>query len=124
MKTILARYILGCPPINPCLYNGKCVDKPFGFSCVCPKAYFGNRCQFKKRRKTTAKPTTTTTTIMNSSTTLSRNQTQPESSTLGTLGVGTSGGGFNLLLGSTPDPNLHRGNSILGSSSCNYGEYQ
>lgn len=52
---VTARYILGCPPINPCLYDGKCVDKPFGFECICLRAYYGNRCQFKRRRKTTTR---------------------------------------------------------------------
>lgn len=44
----IVRYILGCPPINPCLNNGKCLEKPFGFTCLCNDQFEGNRCQFKK----------------------------------------------------------------------------
>lgn len=53
--------MLGCPPINPCLYNGKCVERPFGFTCQCEKPYFGNRCQFKRKRRTSTAKTSTNT---------------------------------------------------------------
>jgi len=39
------RYIIGCPPINPCLNGGKCVERPFGIACKCLSQYTGNRCQ-------------------------------------------------------------------------------
>ncbi len=42
------RYIVGCPPINPCLNDGKCIERSFGFSCICKEKYFGNRCQHSK----------------------------------------------------------------------------
>ena len=48
----LVRYMLGCPPVNACLHGGKCVEKPFGFSCVCDDEYYGHRCQFRKRLTT------------------------------------------------------------------------
>lgn len=38
--------MLGCPPINPCLNNGKCYERPFGFACLCPSGFHGNRCQY------------------------------------------------------------------------------
>ena len=44
--------MLGCPPINACLHNGKCVDKPFGFACICQEEYHGHRCQFKRKLTT------------------------------------------------------------------------
>lgn len=44
--------MLGCPPINACLHNGKCVDKPFGFACICQDEYHGHRCQFKRKLTT------------------------------------------------------------------------
>ena len=42
-----ARYVVGCPPVNPCLHGGKCVERPFGFACNCIKDYVGHRCQYK-----------------------------------------------------------------------------
>ncbi|RNA00791.1 endothelin-converting enzyme 1 isoform X2, partial [Brachionus plicatilis] len=43
------RYVIGCPPINPCLNNGHCVSKPFGFQCICPRKFTGIRCQLEKK---------------------------------------------------------------------------
>lgn len=42
------RFVIGCPPINPCLNNGHCVSKPFGFECICPRKFTGIRCQLEK----------------------------------------------------------------------------
>ena len=44
--------MLGCPPVNACLHNGRCVEKPFGFACICEDEYYGHRCQFKKKTTT------------------------------------------------------------------------
>lgn len=43
------RYVLGCPPINPCLNNGHCIDKPFGFECICHHKFSGKRCEIEKK---------------------------------------------------------------------------
>lgn len=47
------RFVIGCPPINPCLNNGHCVSKPFGFQCICPRKFTGIRCQLEKKIHTT-----------------------------------------------------------------------
>jgi hypothetical protein len=44
--------MLGCPPVNACLHNGQCVERPFGFACICKEDYHGHRCQFKKKTTT------------------------------------------------------------------------
>jgi hypothetical protein len=58
--------MLGCPPINPCLNDGICLPKPFGFSCVCKSPYTGNRCQ--EIKQTTLATTTITTSTKRSTT--------------------------------------------------------
>lgn len=52
---------MGCPPVNPCLHDGICVEKPFGFKCNCKSLYTGNRCQDDLSK--TSKPPTTTSDI-------------------------------------------------------------
>lgn len=109
----LARYILGCPPINPCLYNGTCVEKPFGFTCICPKAYFGNRCQRKRKRKTTAKITSSATTLATSLSNVFSNKTTQSS-----LSLSNHTEGFNLLI-STSKTETNEKNLIIPKNSCN-----
>lgn len=41
------RFFPGCPPVNPCLNDGVCVEKPLGFKCDCKGNFSGNRCQYK-----------------------------------------------------------------------------
>lgn len=123
-----ARYILGCPPINPCLYNGKCVDKPFGFACICTKAYYGNRCQFKRRRKTTTLSTTTSTTtstrtkqLLSFQNTTTSDVTTPSSKQRNNATATTMW--FSSISASSLPPSISfetrvAANSILGSNSC------
>jgi hypothetical protein len=56
------RFFLGCPPINPCLNEGVCMEKPFGFRCECKGNYTGNRCQYNLLKLSKVITTTATTT--------------------------------------------------------------
>jgi hypothetical protein len=42
------RYIIGCPPMNPCLNNGVCYSKVLGFQCACRSGFYGDRCEMRR----------------------------------------------------------------------------
>lgn len=118
------------------------MDKPFGFACICPKANFGNRCQFKRRRKTTTRQSITSTqkfalnnnnittssslhnsisTSIISTTNTSRNASfskfSSKSNQLATSGLSDDGGSLGRSSISF-ETRVAAANSIVGSTSC------
>ncbi len=47
------KFFIGCPPINPCLNDGQCVEKLHGFKCSCKTNFYGTRCQYKNNTQPT-----------------------------------------------------------------------